>query len=252
MSSSGLPAPFYEGNGIVLYNTDFRDILPNLPDRSIDALITDPPYGNTNLIWDKTIDWKFFWSEAGRTCKLSSPMVLFAAGKFVPELINSNTKHYRYELIWEKNLPVGHLDANRRPLRSHETILIFSTKFAGSTYNPQLAKGKPHTISGGRQPAHYRTSSGVRAPRSTDVYHPRSVLRFNNSRIGKSLHPTQKPLDLMQWLVRTYSNRNDMLLEPFAGSGSTLLAAALDGRKAIGIERSEEYCETIAKRLSAG
>lgn len=242
-------APYYCAKGITLYCSKFEAVFPHLGPGTIDALITDPPYGTTNLQWDKPPDWSAFWPEAHRICKPRSPMVLFASGKFTHELINTNLKHFRYELIWEKNLAVGHLDANRRPLRSHENILVFAHHFRGSTYNPQLVAGKPHTIGKPHTPAHYGKTSGKVVERSTDLWHPRSILRFNNTRSGKSLHPTQKPLDLMNWLVRSYSNRFDTILDPFAGSGSTLEAAAKNGRRAIGIEQNEEYCDIIVKRL---
>lgn len=241
-------APFYVGKGITLYNARSQEILPLLGPGTIDAIITDPPYATTNLKWDKPVEWKTFWPEAHRICKPKSPMTLFASGKFVIELINSNLKHYRYDLIWEKNLAVGHLSANQRPLRSHENIVFFSQLFKGSTYNPQMTKGKMHSIKS-HCPAHYGTISGNVAPKHSNLYHPRSVLRFNNTRDGKSLHPTQKPLDLMTWLVRTYTNRFDTILDPFAGSGSTLVAAAANGRKAIGIEQSAEYCKVIVDRM---
>ncbi|MEQ1646301.1 MAG: DNA methyltransferase, partial [Pyrinomonadaceae bacterium] len=127
------PEPYYSARGITLYCADYTQILPTIGSDSIDALITDPPYAITNLEWDKPLDWSAFWPDAHRLCKPNAAMVLFASGKFVPELINSNSKHYRYDLIWEKNLPVGHLDANRRPLRSHESILVFAKQFRGST-----------------------------------------------------------------------------------------------------------------------
>lgn len=250
--TNGPIAPFYNSQGITLYNSRFEDALPQLADLSIDSLITDPPYATTNLAWDKSVDWELFWQQAGRICLPRAPMVLFASGKFVNRLINSNLSMYRYELIWEKNLAVGHLDANRRPLRSHENILIFSTTFKGSTYNPQLVSGKPHKIGTSKPPPHYGSSRGLRFARTTDLYHPKSIIRFNNTRTGRSLHPTQKPLDLMKWLVRSYSNPGDTILEPFAGSGSTLLAAQLLGRNAIGIEQSLDYCAIITERLKRG
>ncbi len=245
-------APYCSAHGITLYNAKYEQILPLLGPGTIDALITDPPYATTNLVWDKPVDWTAFWPQAMRLCKPNAPMVLFASGKFVYELQASNKKHFRYDLIWEKNLPVGHLDANKRPLRSHENILVFTQQFRGSTYNPQKTEGKLHTIGKGQQAAHYGKTSGRMTERKTNLWHPRSIIRFNNSRSGKSLHPTQKPLDLMKWLVLSYSNRFDTLLDPFAGSGSTLAAAAHHGRRAIGIEQSEEYCEIIAKRLESG
>lgn len=115
-----------------------------------------------------------------------------------------------------------------------------------------MTKGKPHTIGKGKPSGHYGKTSGRVTQRSTDLWHPRSILRFNNSRSGPSLHPTQKPLDLMNWLVLTYTNRNDTILEPFAGSGSTVIAAAHHGRQVIAIEQNESYCEIIAKRLESG
>jgi DNA modification methylase len=247
---SGLVEPYYCNNGITLYNAKYEDILPSLTSHSFDALITDPPYATTNLEWDKKLDWTFFWTEAHRLCKPKSPMVMFASGKFVNLLINTNPKHYRYELIWEKNMAVGFLDANRRPLRSHENILIFTQMFRGSTYNPQMIEGKVHERGkgGAHKARHYSMPNKIIPKVKTNLYHPRSILRFNN-RQGKSLHPTQKPLDLMEWLIRTYSNRFETILEPFAGSGSTVIAAARNGRRCIAVEQSEEYCEIIAKRL---
>lgn len=244
--------PYFSGHGVMLFYDRFEEILPEIGSDTVDSLITDPPYAITNLAWDKPVDWSIFWNDAMRICRPHAPIVLFASGKFVPRLINSNTRYYRYDLVWEKNLPVGHLDANKRPLRSHESILVFSKKFRGSRYNPQMVVGRPHIIDKGNPNAHYGKSSGKVAKRSTDLYHPRSVLRFNNSRAGKSLHPTQKPLDLMKWLILSFSDRNDLVLDPFAGSGSTLAAAAHHGRRAIGIEESEEYCEIIARRLECG
>lgn len=245
--------PFYDSKGITLYCANYEDILPRLPSDSINVVLTDPPYGNTELAWDKSINWAFFWTEAHRLAKPKAPLILFACGKFVNKLINTNPKHYRYDLIWEKNQAVGFLDANQKPLRAHESILFFSKLFRGSTYNPQMVEGKMHTRSKGVcKAAHYSTPTKVMPGIKTNLYHPRSVLRFNNRTSAKSLHPTQKPLDLMKWLVRTYSNRFETILDPFAGSGSTLVAAAYHGRKAIGIEQSSVYCDIITKRLEKG
>lgn len=245
--------PFFQTDTITLYNSKYEDVLPLLKPNSFDAIISDPPYANTDIEWDKPVDWKFFWNEAGRITKNKSPIVLFASGKFVYELQNTNPKFFRYDLIWEKNLAVGHLSANQRPLRSHENILIFTnTLFKGSVYNPQMVEGKHHVISNNQRIiAHYGGIKKGTPKRSTNLYHPKSVLRFNNSR-NKSLHPTQKPLDLMEWLIRTYSNRFETILEPFAGSGSTGIAAARNGRRCVAIEQSEEYCEIIASRIEKG
>lgn len=244
-----MPKPYFSSREITLYNAKYEEILPLLKPGTIDLLLTDPPFANTNLAWDKQLDWTFYWTEAHRLSKPKAPMIHFASGKFVNQLINTNLKHFRYELIWEKRRAAGFLSANQRPLRAHENILFFSQLYKGSTYNPQKVEGKTHTNTGkSKRPKHYagKPLTGVPAV-TTNLYHPRSVLYFNHQ--GKSLHPTQKPLDLMEWLVRTYSNRNDVILEPFAGSGSTIIAALLNSRKCIAIEQSEEYCEIIAKRI---
>ncbi len=211
---------YYEQGDIKIYHGDYREVLPTI-NTTFDLLLTDSPYATTNLAWDKPVDWEIFWREANRLCKQTAPMVLFSSGLFTITLINSNRKDFRYELIWEKPMPVGFLDANRRPLRAHENILIFARKFKGSAYNPQMVAGRLH-------------------------------MRFNNARGSKSLHPTQKPLPLVSWLTRTYSNRDDLVLDPFIGSGTTLVAAQEQGRRAVGIELEERYCEIAANRLREG
>ena len=238
-----------------LFLNRWQNVLPQLPDRSIDLLLTDPPYGTTNLAFDKLrVDWKAFWAEMNRVCKQGAPQVLFASGKFVPELLNSNLGNFRYELIWEKSMAVGFLDANRRPLRAHEQMLVFCQQFKkGSTYNPQFVAGKSHKRGGatkGKKAAHYSVASKDVPETQTNLYHPRSVLRFDSAvRGSKSLHPTAKPLELIKWLVNSYSNRGAVVLEPFAGSGTTLGACALTGRYGIGIELSAEYFEVAKRRL---
>jgi site-specific DNA-methyltransferase (adenine-specific) len=247
------PKPYYEAKGVKLYCADYREILPTLNAGFVDSIITDPPYAITNLAWDRAIDWPRFWTEAETVTRPTSPIVLFASGKFVNLLINTNPKNFRYDLIWEKNLAVGFLSANQRPLRSHENILIFARRFKGSTYNPQMVLGKSHKTGGtGRRPRHYGGIAKLTPAVQTNLYHPRSVLRFPNRGAKRSLHPTQKNLELMEWLVRTYSRRGETIVEPFAGSGSTAVAAIRNGRKVIAVEQSEEHCEIAARRLEAG
>lgn len=241
--------PYYEEKNIALYNGDWKDILPTLKPKSVGLLLSDPPYATTNLEWDKPVDWLLFWQVVEHLCKAYATMAMFSSGLFTPLLINSNRKHFRYELIWEKTMPVGFLSARRRPLRAHENILVFTRKPKVSVYNPQMITGKIHKRgNAGRRMAHYSTC-GPATGLITNKYYPRSILRFPNARQGKSLHPTQKPLDLMLWLVRTYSNRRHLVLDPFAGSGTTLVAAKNTGRRAIGVEREERFCEVAANRL---
>lgn len=241
--------PYYDERGITLYCENYQNVLPSLESNLADLLLTDPPYGTTNLQWDKAVDWRFFWPIVEQICKCYANMVLFSSGQFTHTLIASNRKQFRYELIWEKPMPVGFLSANRRPLRAHENILVFNRSYQRSVYNPQFVKGKMHTRGHAGAPSgHYRSvrrTPGV----VTDKYHPRSILRFSKPLGPKSLHPTQKPLELMLWLVRSYSRPRQLVLDPFTGSGSTLVAARMTGRRAIGIEFDERYCEIAANRL---
>lgn len=148
-------------------------------------------------------------------------------------------------------MSVGFLDAKRRPLRIHENVLVFARQFKGSTYNPQMTVGKMHKRGSEHGARHYSTNKRVGVSAPTNLFYPRSVLKFPNTRKGKSLHPTQKPLEMIEWLVKTYTNRGDVILEPFAGSGATLLAAKRNGRHAFGIELEPKYCDVIVERLMA-
>ncbi|BCM94116.1 modification methylase DpnIIB [Abditibacteriota bacterium] len=225
--------------------------MASLADHSVDALISDPPYGTTALSWDKSIDWPRFWALATRVCTENAVIVLFAAQPFATDLINSNRRLFRYELIWHKRMAVGWLDARRRPLRAHENILIFARRLHSSTYNPQMETGhKPYArvakpIQSGAP--HYgqlrKFTSGSQGER-----YPRSVLSYSN-RHEKSLHPTQKPLPLLEWLVNTYSQVGDVVLDPFMGSGTTGIACINTGRRFIGVEKDQDYFDVARVRM---
>jgi len=242
--------PYYNQHGITIYHADWRDVADSLKLNSVDLLLTDPPYGTTNLKWDKPIDWRLFWPIVEQICKCYANMVLFSSGKFTHTLIATNPKHFRYELIWEKPMPVGFLSANRRPLRAHENILVFNSSFKRSVYNPQFVKGRIHKVGGRPGMSNHYGGVGSVPVRSTDKWHPRSILRFTKPHGAQSLHPTQKPLELMLWLVRSYSRPRQLVVDPFIGSGTTLVAAKQTGRRAIGCDTEESYCEIAAKRLS--
>jgi len=242
--------PYYDEHGITIYHASWERLLPTLKPNSVDLLLTDPPYGTTNLSWDKAVDWKLFWPIVEQICKCYANMIFFSSGLFTHTLIASNRKHFRYELIWEKPMPVGFLSANRRPLRAHENILIFNSSFKRSVYNPQFIKGKRHKISVSKGfTSHYGKHHRAIPERVTDKWHPRSILRFSKPHGMQSLHPTQKPLELMLWLIRSYSRPRHLVVDPFIGSGTTLVAAKQTGRRAIGCDTEEKFCEAAAKRL---
>lgn len=234
-----------------LIHGDCFEAMAGLPAASVHALISDPPYGRTRLPWDRGVDWPRFWEEAHRVCAAGAAIVLFSAQPFTTDLINSNRREFRYELIWHKNRAVGWLDARRRPLRAHENILVFTADFARHTYNPQMEDGHaPYRRPSSHRPpvaSHYnwsrRSAGGVVRSR-----YPRSVLSFA-SRQEAALHPTQKPLKLMDWLVRTYSQPGDVVLDPFMGSGTTGAACLQSGRGFIGIESDKGYFEKASHRL---
>jgi site-specific DNA-methyltransferase (adenine-specific) len=243
--------PYYDRDGITLYCGVYRDVLPELKQKFA-LLLTDPPYGTTSLEWDKPADWPFFWQEVNRLCKPAAPQILFSAGQFTADLLSSNRDNYRYDLVWEKPQVTGYLKAKGQPLRTHENILVFCRQLGRSVYNPQMvntATGKIDNPERAGAAALYSNKPRTSSPDSPLRY-PRSVLKFNNPRAA-GRHASQKPIDLVRWLMRTYSNRGALVLDPFVGSGTTLVAAQLLERSAVGIEKSEATCKDAVERLRA-
>lgn len=232
-----------------IYNDDCFNILPTLPPHSIDLCIMDPPYGQTNLSWDKPVNWDLFWQLINPIMKPTGIILIFGIQPMVSHLILSNPQHYRYDLIWDKTMPTGYLDANRKPLRSHEHILFFSQQFKDTTYNPQkkkiLSPYKFHkrTQGASQYAKHIRTSTIS----DGDLY-PTSVLHFSNSN-HDSQFPTQKPLSILTYLILQYSNPKDIILDPFMGSGSTGVAALQNDRYFIGIEKDITYYAIAEERI---
>lgn len=237
---------------------DCLEVMQQYPDGHFDALISDPPYGTTALAFDKrSIPWAAWWAEARRVTKRTAPIVLFAQQPFTTDLIVSNREMFRYLLVWQKTSPTGFLDANRRPLRLHEDILIFTQKFKGSTYNPQREAGEAYKrVRDGSRAEHYGNNAR-QSSESQGGRHPTSVIRFSNhngalwgdtKRTVK--HPTAKPVDLMRWLVASYSNPGDLVLDPFMGSGTTGVACVGLGRRFIGMELDPAYHALAVQRIA--
>ncbi|NMC84305.1 MAG: site-specific DNA-methyltransferase [Anaerolineaceae bacterium] len=239
---------------------DCFQFLPLLESNSVDAVVTDPPYGTTDLSWDDKIDLATWWQEIRRVIKPNGVVAVFSQQPFTTDLIVSNRKWFRYELIWKKTCAMGFLSARERPLRAHENVLIFSRYFrrsndgkrAASTYNPQFTPGKPYVKRdrSSSRSSHYGWAGKSREVINDGRRYPIDVIEFSN-RNGKSLHPTQKPLELLRWLVLTYTNPGELVLDPFAGSGTTLVACQETGRNALGFERAAEYVDVIRQRLQA-
>ncbi|MEO1063734.1 MAG: site-specific DNA-methyltransferase [Actinomycetota bacterium] len=240
-----------------------EDVLPTLDTGSVEAIAGDPPYAITRAEWDTPIDWPVFWQHAARLlARPSSAVVLTGVQPFVTDLINSNRPWFRDELIWEKNHATGHLNARRRPMRAHESILVFS--MAAHVYSPQMRPiGSDPWLressrsgvkrSGGGQLSELHGYQPPSTWTETGLRFPRTVLRFaktGNAHRGRRERSTGKPLALMEYLVRQYSKPDDTILDPFVGRGTTLIAAARAGRPAIGIERCEAECERAADRIT--
>lgn len=223
-----------------------------LPPASVAAVISDPPYGNTNLAWDDAVDWPAFWAAVERVITPGGPIVLFGCGKFTFELARTRWEWFRYKLVWTKpNSSMGFLDANRRPMRAHEDVLVFG---AGRTptYIPQFTPGEPYRSRGRRNKgAHYGNSGAVDTVNPGRRY-ATDVMQFVVRDGNHGLHPTQKPLALMERLVRSYCPAGGLVADPFCGSGSTGAAvlAAGEGRRFWGAERDKAMARVARKRLA--
>lgn len=240
---------------------DALNILPKLPDNSVDMLLVDLPYGTTQNKWDSIIPLEKLWNEYRRIVKENGAMVFTASGLFSAKLMLSNPDEYKYKIIWEKSKATNFLNAKKQPLRKFEEIIIFYRK--QPVYNPQMQKGtsydkgmrkKQLTGSYGKfEPSHVK-SDGDR--------YPVDVVYFKTAEAeGKVIHPTQKPIELGRYLVRTYSNPGDIILDTASGSGSFLVSAVMEGRNFIGIEKNGhsklfknkniDYVEESIKRIQA-
>ena len=215
--------------------------------------------GLTACKWDKYIlDFDVLWEHWNRVCKHNAPVVLFASGVFVAQCVMSNPAKYRYKWVWEKVISTNAMNAKKMPMRKHEDILVFYRKLP--TYNPQMGVGDPykkHRPSPNRPAEVYGGAGWERAGRKPNEgeRYPNDILRFSNARDeldvqgGKQYHPTQKPVELLRYLIKTYTNEGDTVLDSTCGSGSTCVAAALEGREYIGIELDEGYHATAVERV---
>jgi len=232
-----------------LFCGDAFEVLPTL-DVECDAVISDPPYGITDCKWDKAIPLDTLWTMLDSLTKPSANVVLFACGKFMFELFNSKPKWHRYDLVWAKNTKCGHLNANLMPMRNHEMILVFGRPGyqKASTYIPQKTAGgkKVGIITRNHRSAIYR-NKGEYAHTADGFLHPCSVLNFKSEK--SKAHPTLKPIPLMEHLVKTYSDDQEVVLDMFMGAGSTGVACANLNRRFIGIEKDEKFFDIACRRI---
>lgn len=240
-----------------IYLGDCLELMKEIPDKSIDCIICDLPYGvlnkkNVNAQWDIIIPFEKLWAQYERITKDNAAIILFAQGMFTAKLMVSNPKHWRYNLIWQKRGRCsGFLNAKKMPLREHEDIVVFYRKLP--TYNPQMTKCEPHerNHSRGRQEKEHTNrcygNFGKAEDIITDLKYPKSILNFK--RPHPQVHPTQKPVELIQWLIRSYSNEGDTILDNCGGSGTTAIAAIREKRHFILFEKDPIYWEKSVKRV---
>lgn len=225
-----------------------------LLDKSVDMILCDLPYGVTaRNKWDSVIDFKILWEEYKRVIKDNGAIVLFGQDKFTSKLMLSNEKMHRYNLIWDKVLSTGFLNANRMYLRRHEDICIFYKKLP--TYNPQKIMGKKSHSKGNkikdRGGSNYNKVMTVdNSKLHGEMKFPTSILTFEKDHPSVTIHPTQKPAKLFEHLIKTYTNEGETVLDNCMGSGTTAVAAINTNRNFIGFEISEEYCAAANQRIN--
>lgn len=234
-----------------VFEADCLDLLPHIPDKSVDMVLCDLPYGTTQNKWDSIIDLEKLWKEYKRIIKDKGVIVLTSQGIFTAHLIMSNEQWFKYKLVWIKSKSTNFLNAKKQPLRKHEDICVFYRQ--QPTYNPQMTTGESYDKGirkdqftgsyGDFKPRHIK-SDGNRYPNDVIFYEEDPIDDFVYFKTAESegtvYHPTQKPVELGRYLIRTYTRPGDIVLDNACGSGSFLVAAALEGRKFIGIEKNQD------------
>lgn len=242
---------YYKDDNVAIIHGDCIEVMSKLK-RPFDACITDPPYGTTRNKWDSVIPFEDMWSSVYSCVKADGAICLFGQDKFTAKCMLSSEFH-RYNLVWKKgNRTSGFLNANRMPLRNHEDIMVFYKKLP--TYNPQMTEGSPLHGKGVTYKTKCNTNNNYGEFQQLDDVrkgatqkYPKSVIDFD--RPHPPIHPTQKPVELIEYLIKTYTNEGERVLDFTCGSGTTLIAGLNTGRKVVGIEMDEKYCEIAKQRV---
>lgn len=240
------------GDRVQLYHGDCLELLKNVPDTSVDMVLCDLPYGVTKCKWDSVIPFDSLWSAYRRILKPHGVVALFGVEPFSSKLRMSNLEQFKYDWIWEKTNASGFLNAKKQPMRCHETISVF---YDGQcTYNPQMIHGQTRKVSSANSKKNCKKTDaygehGLTGYDSTDRY-PRSVQVFASDIQKNALHTTQKPIALLEYLILTYTNSGEIVLDNCMGSGSTGVAAVRTGRRFIGMELDDKYFELAKERIN--
>lgn len=231
---------------IELHNGDCLELMANIPSESVDMILCDLPYGTTRNAWDSIIPLEPLWGHYKRIIKPNGAICLFSQMPFSATLVCSQPNLFRYEWIWEKGNATGFLNANKMPMKAHENILVFYKNLP--IYNPQgLVKKEVPTIRKGRNGNGSNYGKSDKDAVQEFENYPRDILIFKSE--GKTVHPTQKPVALLEYLIKTYTNEGETVLDSCMGSGSTGVACVNTGRKFIGIELNSNYYEIAQKRI---
>lgn len=238
-------------NEIQLMQGDCLELLKEIPDESVDMILCDLPYQRTQNKWDVVIPFDKLWREYKRIIKTDGCIALFADGMFMADLMESNRAMWRYNLVWDKVLPSGFLNANRQPLRQHEELCFFYKK--QPVYNPQKTAGKKSHSKGKAKTCANNNYGDFSFVDNSDVHgemkFPTSILQFRKTHPSKAAHPTEKPVFLLEYLIRSYTNPGALVLDNCMGSGSTGVACVNAGRRFIGMELDKGYFDTAVKRI---
>lgn len=237
-------------DNIELWCGDCLELMKDIPDKSVDMILCDLPYGSTSCSWDSIIPFEDLWEQYNRIIKDKSAIVLFGSEPFSSYLRMSNIKNYKYDWIWDKKIPSGMCNAKIQPMRQTENISVFIN--GKSYYNPQMTKRDVPIKAGGFKQSASGGSMGKDMKSLHKVYdekYPTTLLTFDKIRKG-SLHPTQKPVPLLEYLIKTYTKDGDVVLDNCMGSGSTGVACVNTDRKFIGIELDNTYFEIAKERIN--
>jgi len=228
-----------------LYKGDCLEVMKKIPSGSIDAIITDPPYGTTACKWDSIIDFDLMWEQLNRIIKPNGAIVLFGSEPFSSALRMSNIKNYKYDWVWDKKQHANFANCKYQPLKTFELVHVFNKHY----YYPIMTKGK------GRWKGGRKEKDGVFGKIKgdkhwSDLYYPKAILEFSNADKKNKIHPTQKPLELLKYLIKTYTNENETVLDFTMGSGTTGVACVNTNRNFIGIEQDEKYFNIAKNRIN--
>ena len=233
----------------MLYNGDCIEVLSNIETDSIDMLFVDLPYGTTKCKWDICIPLDKLWEQYNRVCKINAAMVFTSAQPFTSVLISSNIKNFKYTWVWEKSKASGYLNAKKMPMKAHEDICVFYRK--PPVYNPQMWQGQPYNKGKAHRPTEvYGKQVATLVKNDSGMRYPRTVQYFKTAESeGKTTHPTQKPVALCEYFIKTYSNEGDTILDNTMGTGATGVAAVKNSRNFVGIELEKKYFEIARGKI---